>query len=361
MAFLLQRGPVVSAGIILVSYLLGYSGLVSAFSFGSIFQFWSQKPLFAPTAESKGFSVGFSLQSSYGAAAITFDNGTVVTQKVDGDASYREVMSRLSLDSSRHIAPPYDDPADAIADGPRRTKRDLRKSIGLPATDDVGVLSKLIRDLQLKAKSDLGIHISSAVISVSHLAALYQDDIREAFEYVGIEYVEPKNYFRPLFWETAAAYAGHGFGLCEHYTDPEACAAEEERMRLESILAVHYSRNALTTSLVVMSAATALWEPDYRHIEDFTLGYDAISGDESEEKYWNAVRDGLQALMIQHKHYEHPSKIILTGDMALDETFTRVLKEAMVDVMGKVPPIFSSDPEFVAARGAAELRRRKDF
>ncbi len=123
----------------------------------------------------------------------------------------------------------------------------------------------------------------------------------------------------------------------------------------------HYSRQALTTSLVVIKTAVALWEPDYRHTEDFTLGYDAISGGESEEKYWDAVRYDLQALMVQNQHYERPSKIILTGDMALNERFTRVLREAMVNVIGKVPPIFSSSPEFVAAKGAAEFRRRKAF
>jgi len=198
-------------------------------------------------------------------------------------------------------------------------------------------------------------------MAVSHLVALYQDDVEEAFEYVGIEYVEPKNYFRPVFWETAAAYAGHGFGLCEHYTDPETCAAEEESMPSESVFAVHYSRTALTTSLVVMKTALALWEPDYRHTENFALGFDAIGDDKNEEKYWDAVRDELRAIMIRYQYYERPSKILLTGDMALNETFTRVLKEAMVNVMGKVPPIFSSDPELITAKGAAEIGRRNNF
>jgi hypothetical protein len=198
-------------------------------------------------------------------------------------------------------------------------------------------------------------------MAVSHLVALYKDDVQEAFEYVGIEYIEPKGYYRPVFWENAAAYAGYGFGMCEHYTDPEVCAAEEKDMPLETIFAVHYSRTALMTSLAVLQMAATLWEPDYRHSEDFTLGYDAIGNSESEEKYWDRVRDYLQALMVRHKHSGHPSKIILTGDMAHDETFTLVLEEAMVKAIGRVPPIFSSDPESVAAKGAAEFRRRTDF
>jgi hypothetical protein len=207
----------------------------------------------------------------------------------------------------------------------------------------------------------LGIHVSSAVMAVSHLVALYQDDVQETFEYAGIEYVEPKNYFRPVFWETAAAYAGYGFGLCEHYTDPELCEAEEKSMPSESVFAVHYSRTALTTSLAVMKTAVALWEPDYRHTENFSRGFDTIGDGESEEKYWDAVRDELQAIMVRYQHYERPSKILLTGDMALNETFIRVLKEAMMNIMGKVPPIISSDPELIAAKGAAEIGRRNDF
>jgi hypothetical protein len=105
----------------------------------------------------------------------------------------------------------------------------MRKAIGLPATADVGTLAQLIQALRQKAESQLNIHISSAIIAVSHLAALYQDDVKEAFEYVGIEYVEPKAYFNPVFWENAAANAGYGLGMCEHYTDPEACAEEEKK------------------------------------------------------------------------------------------------------------------------------------
>lgn len=221
---------------------------------------------------------------------------------------------------------------------------------------------QLIQDLRQKAEAQLNIHISSAIIAVSHLAALYQDDVKEAFEYVGIEYVEPKAYFNPVFWENAAANAGYGLGMCEHYTDPEACAEEEKKMPAETILAVHYSKKALMTSLIAMKMATALWNPEYRQ-EDFTLCYDAISGGTKEEKYWDAVRDQIQGCMEGHngQNFKRPVKIVLTGDMALDETFTRVLNKTVVNVVGKSLPIFSKDPELVVAKGAAEQMRRRAF
>lgn len=69
-----------------------------------------QHPLLSNTAATlaSNFSVGFSLQSSYGAAAIifTYPDGQLETHTTVyyGNAQYREVMARLSLDSSIHIA-----------------------------------------------------------------------------------------------------------------------------------------------------------------------------------------------------------------------------------------------------------------
>jgi len=59
-------------------------------------------------AEFRNFSVGFSLQSSFGAAAIIFTglDGALETHTAvhQGSIAYREVMARFSLDSSRHLA-----------------------------------------------------------------------------------------------------------------------------------------------------------------------------------------------------------------------------------------------------------------
>lgn len=61
------------------------------------------------------------------------------------------------------------------------------------------------------------------------------------------------------------------------------------------------------------------------------------------------------------QNFKRPVKIVFTGDMALDETFTRVLNETVVNVVGKSLPIFSKDPELVVAKGAAEQMRRRAF
>ena len=75
-----------------------------------------------------------------------------------------------------------------------------------------------------------------------------------------------------ILWETAVAYAGYCFGLCVNFTDCGACIAEVHTMPKTTVLAVHYAWNVLTTSLANLQAATNLWEPDYRHVENYTLG-----------------------------------------------------------------------------------------
>jgi hypothetical protein len=84
-----------------------------AFSFAGLSWFWTggddQQPLLSTTlTPSSNYSVGFSLASSYGSAAVIIDhpNGEkkILTWVVYGDLAYRSVMERLSLDSSRHLA-----------------------------------------------------------------------------------------------------------------------------------------------------------------------------------------------------------------------------------------------------------------
>jgi len=67
-----------------------------------------QSLLSTPSTSSSNYSVGFSLSSSYGAAAVIIDepNGEkqTITWVVQGDSEYKSVMAKLSLPSSQHLA-----------------------------------------------------------------------------------------------------------------------------------------------------------------------------------------------------------------------------------------------------------------
>jgi len=129
------------------------------------------------------FGVGFELTASYGSAAVSFSNGTVSTiAKIEAEDGYKEVLQRLSLYSSRHPSPPYDNLGDSWDDMPRQYLRSARKAIGLPASSDVGFLAKMLSDLRASVEERVG-PITSAGVTTLHLVALYDEDLHDAFEY----------------------------------------------------------------------------------------------------------------------------------------------------------------------------------
>jgi hypothetical protein len=269
-----------------------------------------------------------------------------------------QFLPKLSLSSS----PPYDHPSDEFDDTGRRLMRNIRKKLGLPASADVGTIAQVMRNLKSTMEPKLGFQVVDAAISVPHLAALYQDDVEDACEYIGIDYVKIPNFFRPLLWETAVAYAGYGFGLCANYTDTEACLAEEPDMAEHNVFAIHYSRNALTTALSPMTTPYGLWEPSYRHTENFTLGHDALLGYADKSDYWREVQRELREVIEGHGFdFDEPDMIIMMGEKANDEAFLAALEDVFPTVYDGRSRLYMNDSLFAAAKGTAELRMRARY
>lgn len=64
------------------------------------------------------------------------------------------------------------------------------------ASEDVGTLSVMLQALRDAVESYLGREISSALAATPNLVALYQEDVDDAFEYLGLESLDDPN---PLF------------------------------------------------------------------------------------------------------------------------------------------------------------------
>jgi len=124
-----------------------------------------------------------------------------------------------------------------------------------------------------------------------------------------------------------------------------------------TVLAVHYSHNALTVSLAEISTAVSTWEPYYRRVENFTLGSDAIPGYTSSNDYWADVKRTLLQIMKEYPGFARPTTVMITGDMAFG-SFMEFLKETLAEYLGQPPDILSSDATVIAAKGASELMRR---
>lgn len=306
------------------------------------------------------FGVGFDLAASYGSAAVSFNNGTnIAIAKISAEEGYNKVLQRLSLDSSKHPSPPYNNLGDSWDDTPRQFLRKARKAIGLPASSDVGYFATMLRDLRAAVEEQVGLFMSAGVTTMN-LVALYDEDLHDAFEHIGPEYLTyPVGYVgHNILYETSAAYAGYGYGLCTDYkTDPEACKHEQWNMTNEAVMAVLYTDTVLSVSLFVIGSAYGLWEPPYRYLAKFDLGY--VSNLEmNPEEYWGAVELKLQQIMIDNPWYERPSKVLLMGDRANDRKFIETLRKALGEQMEELPEILGEGAVGIAARGAAEMAKR---
>ena len=256
-------------------------------------------------------------------------------------------------------SPPYSNDGEAWDDLPRQAYRRARKSVGLPASYDVGVLGHVVERIRTKLEETHDIHIDTAVFTASHLTALYQDDLEDVAAFLGINYLVPRWHFSPLVWEAASAYAGYGLGLCEHWQDAARCKKEMKEMDSIPVLSVHYTRNALTVSWPYIFAAIMAWEPEGRHFENFTLGSDVIKDYPTDSAYWDEVRAFLPTIIQVHPGAEAPRRIIVQGER-VDEQFLHVLREVVTGqwVGEEVGPIYSHLAESASSRGAAEFMRR---
>ena len=253
--------------------------------------------------------------------------------------------------------PPYQEVGDAWTDLPRQWMRRARKSVGLPASKDVGVLAKMVSSLRDQVEEQTGRDIKAASVAIPHLPALYHEDLLDAFEYAGLEYLKiPVRY--DMLYETNAAYAGYGFGLCSDYHAIKACDEVQADMPQDTVMAILYTRTALTVSLSVLKSAYYLYEPPNRYVSDFDLGFDVRSSDKSNEEYWNRVASKLEQIMVKSPYYALPSKVLLMGDCVNNEVFQDVLTRVLEKRFSEMPEVLGEDPVGSAAKGAAELAKR---
>ena len=254
-------------------------------------------------------------------------------------------------------SPPYQRVGDTWADAPRQSLRKLRKAIGLPASEDVGHLADMLIALRSDVEKELHFDIRSAGITTLNLIALYQEDLHDAAEYAGFESLDLPISYRILY-ETSASYAGYGYGICRDYEDEEGCEQEQTEMDPEVVMAVAFTQSALTVSLSITKSAYYLYEPDHRHLSNFALGFESELRQRDEKSYWKAVEADLAKILVDYPSYERPGKVLLMGECSKDPTFRETLQGVLTDQMDKLPAIIDEDPEFAAAKGAAEFAKR---
>lgn len=286
-------------------------------------------------------------------------------------------MLRLSWPSSQHLlyvysfnlsdhvsdmkaSKPYRNVGEDIRDIARRGLWNARKKLGFPSSRDIGVLSNMIQALRDQALLFVGKPIRAAAASIPHLAALYGEDLLDAFEYLGLVYLEfyPFSNFRPIH-ASIAAYAGNGLGFCADYRNITACKEEELQIPAFFALTIAYTHRSLTASQARLGNAYDIREETA--MENLTLGYDSRHGYSDKDAYWEAVRDVLRHRVVTSAIQRNFSKVLLHGDAVEVPKFRAALEEVLEEVVEGTPGMVDQQPEMSAAKGVAEMAKRAIF
>lgn len=269
---------------------------------------------------------------------------------------------------TRYSSSPCNELSDCFSIIPHEVFRFLRKEAGLPTSSDVGELAKLVTSLRRAVESHLdGYKISGAAVTTPNLAALYQEDLLDAFEYAGLIYISP-NFpynFGSIFSEPDAVYTGNGFGLCSNYTDQDSCEEEKRHSRNQTYqddLFISYTTNMLTSTW--SKKILGYYPPSsdvFKHVNP-NLGWEMRNENPNDEYYWEAVRKALLKPVLEGSVLYHGnfSKIFLFGDCSTESRFQETLRGMIGELEGK-PRIYEMDPVYLAARGASEMAKRAQW
>lgn len=234
--------------------------------------------------------------------------------------------------------------------------RQLRKWFGWPATADIGVLSSILREVKVAAEDKLGYDIRNVWPAFPYFEKMYEDDVRDALEHAGLEWSPTER----VYWETNAAYAGLGYGLCDPVNDGSRCKNNEGPAHTERVLILNFDNSSFSASTHRMQTAYKPWP--HRYELNLELGWWNLPVYEiPRAKFWAQMHEII--VRVASSEARAPNKIVLMGDHSSDKEFHEAVKAALwelleFDVEMLLKANENIDGSTLAARGAAELAFR---
>ncbi|KAH6868639.1 hypothetical protein BKA58DRAFT_441081 [Alternaria rosae] len=302
--------------------------------------------------------VGISLTANHATAAVRWPNGTFENLgRVEASKAYVKMMERLSLRSSMHLTRPYGSMEDMWDDIPRALWRNTRKKLGLAGSGDAAMLAKMLKATTNMAEKKLGFRVW-VIQSFPPLFALYQEHVADAAEYIGLRALS--NDVRYQMHELTAAYAGHGMGLDESDVELVTRGKKPHEYGGRHTVLVEYTETAILLHGEPMVYAHNIANVEYHARSSFELGSSNLA---SEEQVREFVLEYLRKVYHGYTQYPfvYPKEftVIMTGsaESVGREEIRAAIAEA-VRLFGFQVRILYSDPEYVAARGAAEIAWR---
>ncbi|ORY15619.1 hypothetical protein BCR34DRAFT_598351 [Clohesyomyces aquaticus] len=308
-------------------------------------------------------AIGLHLTTSYATAAIRHENETIDDLlRIEADSGYINLMSRWAdITTKQNCSTPWEKVQCRLA----RQKRNVNKWLGRPATPDVGILSAFLTELKSAVEGTIGLPLTRAYPVFPMLPALEEEDIQDALEYTGIKWLFAERRSYHTFWETNAAYAGLGYGLCELWKDAGQCEDQERKIPLEPILFLDFDNSSFAASLQGMSTVYMHYNiTSQAHLD---LGwFNMPTDDVPRAKFLARIQEVI--VDVGSTLVRPPTKIILLGEYADDEDFREAVKAAIWELLEfdassllEANMMKRGEPMMLAARGAAEMAGRAEY
>lgn len=254
-----------------------------------------------------------------------------------------------------------------------QAQRQVKTLAGRPSTPDVGILSFFLQEVKTEIETKLSILATTRgqlePISITNifpvfplLPALQEDDIRDALQHVGLDWqTADRQLPSHIYYETNAALAGYGLGLCPSWNDMRACAGELARMDFQHILFLNFDSASFSVSLQYIQTANQQWG-FHASALDTALGWDSLPLDEiARAKFWARIQERI--VEVAGTIYK-PKKVVLLGKEGCGEEFVQVVVGALeeLDISTEALVVGKGTNGWMApARGAAELAGRREW
>lgn len=306
-----------------------------------------------------GSGIGIALSTDFNSISIRRDDGSIsTTAQLPVTEDFFNLVRRLNLQISVHPTPPYRSLGESINDRPRQWARNARKNLGYPASADVAIIAQKISDLVVAAEDTLAkseLPLTSAVISLPNALAFYNEDAKNALEYLGIQLLRGHNVYEAIK-ALPAAYAGYRLGLCTDPVDFESCVREEQQMPRRGVVSVDMNKVSLSVDGRHMNTPMYLFEEDVA-----VLTWRSDLDDDNWENVRTQIRHAIHEVVIGS--VEPPGSkfvydVLMTGEMGNSTRLLGIVNEIVAEVQDELAEIHIEHPNHIVADGAAELAKR---
>ncbi|KAF2631941.1 hypothetical protein BU25DRAFT_406462 [Macroventuria anomochaeta] len=319
-----------------------------------------QTPLVQEHTQSLAPGIGVHFTTSYATAAAKYENGTTVDLvRVEADADYIELMSRWARSWKDFDC---EGPVNRLRCELEPIRREARRKLGLPITRDSGTLSKFVKRVRSAIEEELGTSVSTITPVAPQLVGWLNSDFQDALDLAGLASSRLDSNDKPTYWDTNAAFAGLGHGLCESESDFSDCLNEERQMPYEHVLFLDFDNSSFSATVQYLQHADQEWS--YSNRIDMELGWWNLPVFEvSRARFWAQIHEVI--LEVAGALQRAPNKIVLLGDHGANAEFLDVVKAAMWDVLEVDVSLMLSanqakDVGKLVARGAAGFTRRAE-